>query len=53
MGFHRPDVGIEVELLAEGDDWGGVACYSGCGGADGAEECAVAFLSEGVDGFGW
>ena len=40
-GFDGADVGVEIELFAEGDDGGGVACYFFGGGADGSEEGAV------------
>lgn len=49
-GFHGADVGVEVELFAEGDDGGGVAGYFCRGGGDGAEEGGVAFGFEGGDG---
>lgn len=51
-GFHGADVGVEVELFAEGDDGGGVAGDLVCGGGDGAEEGGGAFGAEGLDGFG-
>lgn len=51
-GFHGTHVGVEVELLAESDDGGGVAGYL-CGrGGYGAEEGTVTFGAEGLDGFG-
>jgi hypothetical protein len=49
-GLYGADVGVEVELLAEGDDGGGVALDGGGGGGDGAEEGAVAAVAEGLDG---
>ena len=49
-GFDGADVGIEVELFAEGDDRGGVACYFFGWGADGSEEGAVTFIPERLDG---
>jgi len=50
--FHGPDVGVEVELSAEGDDGGGVVFDFGGGGGDGAEEGGVAVGAEVVDGGG-
>lgn len=50
-GLDGADVGVEVELFAEGDDGGGVACYFFGGGADGSEEGAVTFFLECFDGF--
>lgn len=49
--FDGADVGVEVELFAEGDDGGGVACYFFGGGADGSEEGTVTFCLERLDGF--
>lgn len=51
-GFDRADVGVEVELLAEGDDGGGVAGHAFGGGGYGAEEGGVTFGAEGLDGAG-
>ncbi len=50
--LHGPDVGVEIELFAEGDDGGGVAFDFGGGGGDGAEEGGVAVGAEVVDGGG-
>lgn len=50
--LHGADVGVEVELLAEGDDGGGVAFDFGGGGGDGAEEGGVAVGAQVVDGGG-
>ena len=45
----RADVGVEVELLAQGDDGARVALDGGRGRGDGAEEGAVALLLEDLD----
>lgn len=52
-GFDRAHVGVQVHLFAERDDRGGVSGDFGRGGADGAEERAVAFGFEGRDGVLW
>lgn len=43
-GLDGADVGVEVELFAEGNDGGGVACNFFGGGADSSEEGAVTFF---------
>lgn len=42
-GFHGAHIGVEVELLAEGDDGGGVSGNFFRRGRDGAEEGGGAF----------
>lgn len=49
-GLDGADVGVEAHLLAQGDDWGGVAGGGLGGRGDGAEEGAVALLLERLDG---
>ncbi|KAI4127991.1 MAG: hypothetical protein LQ341_006733 [Variospora aurantia] len=50
-GLHGADVGVEVELLAQGNDGGRVAGdFLGRRG-NGAEEGSGAFRAQGVDGF--
>ena len=49
-GFDGTHVGVQVKLLAQGDDGGGVALDGGGGGAHGTEEGAVALLLEDLDG---
>lgn len=49
-GLDGAHVGVEVELLAEGDDGGRVALDGLGGRADGAEEGAIALILEHLDG---
>lgn len=49
-GLDRTDVGVEVELLAQGDDRGGVALDGGRRGGDGAEESTITVGLENGDG---
>lgn len=48
-GLYRTDIGVEVELLAQGNDGGGVSLDGLGRGGDGAEEGAVALLLQDVD----
>jgi hypothetical protein len=51
--LHWTHVGVEVETLAKGDNWGRVALDGGGWGRDSTEESSIALVFENLDGLVW